>query len=697
LCLSKLVAQANFLSGITFMIKKNVFLKLCLVATTLVSFSVLGEPVKLPESFPLTMTFRAFDNSKLGSDTFKSQLEKQAPYFWIHAPGVDEKTIAIRKRWPNKIITIQNAYGGLPEKYFAEVWPGHLLYKAGTLITQDISAQDKTISVEDISRIAKNQLKVDRINKQFPFALIIYALNKNGEPDWTQAEHLILDEVSNGKIVVQRGQWGSKPLSFKAGNAVVAEHMKFWTQQWQLNFSLHSPRGGTGNLTAAEWYAQKVAQRLASSRADGVEFDVGRWTWGFPGNNPMDVNNDRIADYGYIDGVNSFGLGGQVFFRTLRQIIGTDKIIQADSNDAIYGVRGWKYLNGVQLESFPAGNNFDRFSQAFLHLRLWTENAEGFPHTSYPFTKVPTTTFSSDYLPNGAPTDFRFRVGFAAACLLGMPHAFASSENINFDPANAVSNIEEAKQKFGVFDWDEYHAGALNDWQWLGRPLSTALQDFSDLDKTDLLAKTQWQWTIDKGFVAEKHQDVDDFSANVQIIPQGVIPEKNWFGVRLEPKNGGLRGLVSGKEYTIEFDARGGDFWHYAGQDFVGVPRMITISGSSFDKSNKPLSVLVDSKWRTYHLSFIADGSPAAVFGVSEQIGSTEISNIKLYAGGAERWSRRFEKGLVLLNMTNNPWSVVVPKGKYKHIKGKQAPSVNSGKVIDAEIIVPARDAVFFN
>ncbi len=72
------------------------------------------------------------------------------------------------------------------------------------------------------------------------------------------------------------------------------------------------------------------------------------------------------------------------------------------------------------------------------------ENAEVLlPRISYPFTKTPTTLYAKAYLPDRKLTDFRFRIGLAAATLVGMPHPFASLYNIKFDPANPVAGIKE--------------------------------------------------------------------------------------------------------------------------------------------------------------------------------------------------------------------------------------------------------------
>ena len=469
--------------------------------------------------------------------------------------------------------------------------------------------------------------------------------------------------------------------------------MMYWTSQWQLNLSVHCPRGGTDNLNSQEWYARQIAREMNSSLADGIEFDVGRWKWGNSILNPMDANNDGIADYGYINGVNSFGIGGQLFLKELRQLVGPSKIIQVDSNDALNGVRGWKYLNGVQLESFPDANNFNRFSEAFQHLRLWSENAEFSPRVSYPFTKSTTTVFGNSYLLNGSKTDFHFRVGFASACLVGMPHPFAYLDSSNFDPQNPGSTSTEV---FGVFNWDEYHGGDLNNPQWLGKPNSVAIRDSSTNNQATIIDQTDWQWKIKPQFIASGYQSGTTYSTNVKSIPEGILPDSLMVGVTLVPKNGYVVNVIAGQEYSIEFEARGDDYWSYMGQLFEKVPRMINIQGF-LNVSENPLTVLVDNQWRKYKLSFVAPLTTTVIpyFGVSEQIGNTEIKNIKIFNNGSERWSREFEKGLVLLNMTHTPWSINVKGGCYRHLRGNQDSTINNGQYISNQIVVPAQDAVF--
>jgi len=652
-----------------------------------------AKPLRLSEDFPIAMAFGGIRGHK--GNELERIIASADPFPIIHAPGKKDKCLIVRRRWPNKIITIQDAYGGSMSTPLEEVWPGHCLYKAGALLSRDCSEKDTLLSVDQTSKIVRRPGAIhSRKGKsgKMRFYLILYALDEQGKPDWARSERLELTGLEKGQLVVKRGMLGTKPLAFKAGQAVVASHMMFWGGQWQFNFSLHCPRGGPDNLTAAQWYARVIANRVAQCKVDGVEFDVGRWTWGHPERNPMDCNNDLVPDYGYINGICSFGLGGRVFFRELRRILGPNKIIQVDSNGAT-SLRGWDYLNGVQLECFPSKNHFERFSEVFLHLRRWSEQAKALPRFSYGFTKAPTTVFSNAYLPDGSKTDFRFRVGLAANCMVGMPHPFASMNTTDFDPANDANKKTTVTIK-GIYKWDEYHGGDLNDWQWLGKPLGPAKQYLDDLDDTDLLAGATWQWKTDTGFEAQCETSDTGGTANVKHIPEPKMPLDRWYGVRLELSPKQKLSFEPGREYTIEFDIRGDDRWNYRGQVFERVPRAVVLRG--IGEGLVAASVNAESKWVTCRIAMIAHpkAEPGLAFGVSEQIGQTQIRNIKLYAGGCERWSRDFEGGKVLLNMTKKPWRLDIGSG-YRRLKGKQCPDINNGQKIEGIIEIPAWDAVF--
>jgi hypothetical protein len=676
-----------------------------------------AKPLVLASNLPPVMTGFAFqDMGSVTNAEFPYILSEHAPIDIMHAvrPTVYD---TVRATYPEKVIIKQMAWGGTAGIPLESIWPGHCLMKAGTRLTADVAAttNDTVLYMQDYTRIAKSQAVINNHTNQGDADgfVLLYALDANGRPDWSRAEHvkLVSLNTADGGITVQRAQYETAPQAFSNGYAAVARHMMFWSpSQWELNLSLESPRGGPFNMTAAEWFALQVAQNIYEIEADGVEMDVGRWQWGYPAGNPMDCDNDQVADYGYIGGINSFGLGGQVLQRTLRELLGPDRIVQTDGNDALFGQRGWKYMNGVQLESFPTGG-FDVFSERFRHFRQWVSSVDTQPAFSYAFTKTPTTLFGHvvDTNNNNASYDWRFRVGFAAGLLTGMPHPFASVTDINFDPANPDYNDPDMVEDKGFYKWDEYVGGDLNDWKWLGAPLGPAVQINNNVGSTNLLASAVWQWKTESNFVSSCSITNGEYSADIAAIPSNTlpwidktyypdsqVPKALWFGTRLEIASG-IPVLVTNQEYTLEFEAKGNESWTVHGEVFDRVPRSLTIDGISSNGYHKPASVFLGPEWTLYRFTIIADSNapPPLVFGVSEQIGNAAIRNIRLYQGGSERWMREFKNGRLYLNMTLTPWTVDVGTGVVQRLAGTQIPELNNGAVENGMLTIPSWDAVY--
>jgi len=641
-----------------------------------------AQALRLPEEFPIPMAFRPSESG--------DPLEKLAPFPVIHAGP----TAKIKKRWPDKICILHRPYAALHRRLVARgkarVWPGYFLYWTGSNITRNIPA-DATATTVFVEH--PNRFRTDTPNKRgVPDDVVIYRLGENGKPDWSHSEYAIVSKVGGDFIEVRRGQYGTKPLAFKAQRAVVATHAQYCgdstgVRSWSLNFSLHCPRSPDG-ITAAEWAAGYFADELKEKipEADGVEFDVGMWRHGLF-RRPVDCNNDLASDFGHINGINSFGLGGQVFTRELRKLLGPDKIIQVDSGGASGGYRGWKYVNGIEMESFPSGSHFERFSPAFEHLRHWSEKAEGVPRFSYGFTKIATTVFGNKYLNDGRKTNFRFRVGLASALMVGMPHPYA-----------ALGRGEERKggetaKTFGIFYWDEYRGGDLNDWHWLGKPLGPAKQYLDDLDETNLLGSTEVKWALKCADGCEAELIADGGAGPPCGVRVTKLPEgKPINALRVQLVSSPIH-VESSREYTVSFRARGTDSWKCMGQAFDKVPSLLTIHLSQ----RGDFSVLLDEDWRQYHISLTTNAKASTLplrLGMGEQVVEAHIQDIKLCRGGAERWIRDFEKGKVLLNMTTRPWKVRVGGG-YRYLRGEQDPDVNSGKPTGEIIEVPPYDARF--
>ena len=662
------------------------------------------SPLVLPEQFPIAMTYHG--PTPATNTTITEELVKYQNIEIIGAVN-DGNWDATRSTYPNKMVLKQSAWGSdieTPNKL--DIFPGHLLLKTGTKLAANVSATSTVFYVDDYTKIASNQGAIDRDNADGkPLYVLIYKLDGSGNPDWSQTERAIVTAINADKsFLLTRAQFGGTPLAFEAGKTVIAKHMLFWGGQWQLNFSLQCPRGGPLNLTAAEWFAREVKRTVEESGADGVEFDVARWgcapAWG-----AMDCNNDLITDYGYIDGVQSFGLGGQVFLKELRKLLGPGKIIQHDGNST--GMqRGRKYVNGVQMESFPNANDYSTFSEAFLHFRHWTEDVETLPKFSYGYVKTVTTTFAHMTGIDGSDLDWHFRVGFASGLLAGMPSPFSSITDADFIPDEDINTNVTAEGSGGaIFKWDEYVGGDLNDWQWLGRPLGAAVQVLGNLDSSNLLASAVWRWKVETNFSATCLTNSGEFSTvmtalapSTNVVPGSTdhffgtqIPKIPAFGVRLEMSSG-TPVLLTNQEYTIEFEARGNDSWNYAGQSFDKVPRALSILTPQDDTT---LDVLISSNWVPYRMSFFVTTNSPLTFGFSEQIGNAAVRNIKLYQGGAERWTREFEHGRIYLNMTKTPWAVNVGTGTVQRLAGTQATNVNTGVAENGILTVPSWDAVY--
>jgi hypothetical protein len=375
-----------------------------------------------------------------------------------------------------------------------------------------------------------------------------------------------------------------------------------------------------------------------------------------------------------------------------------------DSNDGVGQQRGWQYVNGCQMESFPNANDFSTFSEAFIHLRQYQQNITTLPNFSYPYVKTTTTTFGNVY-ENGESVDWHFRTGLAAALLTGMPSPFTVVANLNFDPADPDAG-EALGTQTGLFEWDEYTGGGLNDWQWLGRPVGVATQILDNLSSTNLMASTVWQWRSETNFIAVCLTNSGEYSAAITALdsvtnilpintvnhyPATVYPKTLTFGTKLAIKSG-FPTMATNQEYTIEFEACGNDSWNYEGQTFDKVPRAL---GLLTPQDDRVMTVLVNSNWTSYRLSFYVTTNSPLVFGASEQIGNVKIRNIKLYQGGGERWMREFERGRVYLNMTKTSWPVNVGTGVVQRLAGTQTTNVNNGVVENGMLTVPSWDAVF--
>jgi hypothetical protein len=670
------------------------------------------------------------DGSRAGNEGFDTPANA-TNFFPVHHGMLNDMTkIKTKKR--SLICIVANPphkmhWNSKDPKTGKETFPGHFLYYVGTTATTSIAINDLRIRVQDAS-VFSNAYR-SRDGDEVTYVpdtndhIIIYQRNADRTPNWGSFEYAQLtgyDTVQN-IITVIRGTSGSDCKAFATG-AYIAPHVAAWeengdktNQLFYLNYSMHAPKdinpvtgGSSAGVQANEWAATNMAAGLTNSQMDGVEHDEIFNSIG--GNRAVDCDNDGAADWGYFNGVNSFGLGCQEYAKRLRASVGVgNKIIQFDGDRPSDGYRGFNFVNGVQMETFMGGK---KFSEAYEHLSHWVQRATprsaGSPNFSYGYGRNRTKLYHAYGTSFGENNEFRKQ--FAVGLMLGMPHPCGNGQDL------------------GLFEWDEESGGASvpsnHKYKWLGEVAGNAQReictDLAGAPAPDLLSSAAWKVYIAPGYAATNQwgNDIANGSpftpgtANSITITQ--FPSNtnapNPKGVKLQLSCPTFS-LDTNCEYTLTFEAKASDRYAFMNQygqtcSFSNTPFLIRI-----DKIGGYVGhVLADSGWRTNTLSFKPTiNTNIIVFGISETRGTVWFRNIKFQKGTTDRLSRTFEHGKVFLNMSKDKWVInradLLPLANtYRYLQGTStltnfdgtgANPKNTGALVGTSLTVPPNDAVF--
>jgi len=104
----------------------------------------------------------------------------------------------------------------------------------------------------------------------------------------------------------------------------------------------------------------------------------------------------------------------------------------------------------------------------------------------------------------------------------------------------------------------------------------------------------------------------------------------------------------------------------------------------------------------TVHFPFTISMAGSWSIGINFSGGGTvALDNIRVVSGGVGPWRRDFEKGFVLVNPLNQPYTFSVTelagalnRTGIHRINGTQAPDINSGQAVTGELTVAAFDAI---
>jgi autotransporter-associated beta strand protein len=638
------------------------------------------KPLALPDVFPINMGFKTLLSTTNDPNSSFDTLANAGRYAIHHgnAAKMDEikaafpnvMTIAMNKHGPERSTDVRDAETG-------DVWPGFFLYRTGSRLTATIDASVTQIPVEDATRFTT-----------LDYALLS-PLNAQGRPEFltsaatgASASYEIVNvtgvDTNSNTLTVLRAQTATTAKVFTAGQSAALPFRENWKvdnkiTQIRPNYSLNAPRHPVTGKNAAEFWGEGRGMDIISGINDGTEQDIVNCLAG----EETDTDVDLVPDSGFVNGINVYSLGWQEHVAIVRGIIGPNRILQHDCTLAKVGYRGWKNVNGIQIETFGKGKDF---SENFDLLSQWVQYAEVQPAFSYGYCREPTTTYGGVQPDN----DWMFRKQFAAGLMVGMPHPYGSDDN------------------FGLFDWDEQRGGELDDYAWLGRALGPYVRDFSGLGATDLLAGGSWTVATAAGFAATHSGtpfDPEGIEINVNQIPPLLQGDPVYSGVMLKWNSAALD-LQRGAEYTLVFEARASDSITFNGKTYEGLPGFVRVT--DFDGTIARFNLIVPHEWRTYRMSYVvpATGGSArfkAEFLLGEEAQRTfRLRNIRLYTGTADRLKREFENGVVLLNESQvTPWTATLGSGQHRRLKGNIRPDINNGATVTGSVNVPARDAVY--
>ena len=395
-------------------------------------------------------------------------------------PGRSRRNIAwftrFKRAHPDQLVLLHyNGNARDPRYETEEYFAGHWLYHNGAAIVSDIRAEDGAtdVRVSNTGLFKTNTGRYRDKNEDVGICM----LDANGRPDWSRSEQVRLISVDHdrGVIRIRRGCYGTRPCSFPAGRSYAAAHVCTgpWGRQsnllWRYNYSTACPKDATG-ANCVEVHVEELAEWFLGDGPlapfDGIEFDVLFHQIG-----PRDVagqergfdcDADGKIDNGFIDDINTYGIGVIEFCRRLQERLAGAKLVLADGMGARHQ-RAFGILNGIESEGWPTLSDWEirDWSGGLNRHWFWRENARP-PVFNYINHKYTT--------PGHRPGQQR-RPDVPAKT-----HRLVLAAAQFTDAAVCYSLLPAAEEGELIGVWDELWMGVEHRLGWLGKPLAPAVQ-----------------------------------------------------------------------------------------------------------------------------------------------------------------------------------------------------------------------------
>lgn len=493
-------------------------------------------------------------------------------------------------------------------------------------------------------------------------------------------------DAARRTLIVRRGY--VRPAAAHPAGARVAALISFWPGTWLLDVSTFCPRAvadpAAGPETWTEYNARVGAALVAGPVWDGILIDRadGDQSWLVGGSTARSIDPDRsnrLPGDGYRAFDRAWIAGLLGYEARLRGLAGEDRIIYVNWGAPNYGL-----LNGNNFEGFPmaGGTAYGAPWQATVfgphpggaYLEWLARSRQ--PNLStiqtYEDDEGPDPrgdgTYANPARRRGLRPDYRkMRFGLCTA-LLG-DGFFSYEVNTN------------GHASLGLLWFDEYdNAGSGRGY--LGQPLGLARRAVGSLSTRVLtrgggfeneISLRRWDLWADEaaGYAARMSLDAERPARGrsclrVEIDRAGGVGWRISLGSRVAVRRG--------RDYTLSFRAR--------------ADRVRRLS-AVVEQSRRPWRTRVDlgavrlsTAWRRYVLcagSRGADRHADLLLRLGQGAGTVWLDDVRLQAGNSQIWRRDFEGGVALVNAGTTTRTVPL-RGVFRHIEGRQAPGVNTGR-----------------
>ena len=475
------------------------------------------------------------------------------------------------------------------------------------------------------------------------------------------------------KLTVRRGY--IRPASSHSAGIRIASHTSHWPNTWLLNLSSYCPKAvvntSYGPENWANYNSRKAAGLILSNTAwDGLLIDRNEYyqSWIIEGDKVRTIDPDQSNTLlaSYVDFDNAWKLGTISFLKQLREAVGQEKILFTN-----WGVPQYDVLNGNNFEEFPSQN-------ATAYGTPWRDVVMGNSLSGSYFDWMAKSVYpklsmiltyekedgSEDYCTSDFTPDYRkMRFGLTTSLL-----------NNGFFSYEMGSN---GHGRLCLMWFDEYdNAGTGRGY--LGSPLGLAYKAISDSNKSHLIYNrtfesglSPWELGVYPGHQASFSIDKTNPATGIQSAKVSISQTYgDYWKVTISTHP---IPIIKDKTYSLQFKAR---------SDTNRTITVYVVKNTSEKEiliwyGNYPLT----SSWGSFETELAALDSysdSTIYFGLGAATGSVWFDDIAFIEGSDQIWRRDFQNGTVLVNASKETHSVPLG-GLYRHIKGYQAPLVNTG------------------